>query len=265
MNQEDTIVTLLLIAVAGGVFIVMAAGMFRHTSNHTLKRYIAGMSVNVLGAIGRVVGGYALVLGGIIMLGCVVTTEIPPPIKLIMLDIDGVLNHDKAPERLNVSHLYDPECVERFNTLVETHKAKIVVCSAWRIGQTIESMQETLDSIGVKGEVIGLTPWYEGYHTRDDEITAWLQGFDQLDDLEAFLVIDDDTSDRFESYQVKPSWDEFGFRQDHLEQADAVLSRKMPKKFDIGKVNVCESEVKEEMNFGGHNIRSGPSSSPKRS
>jgi hypothetical protein len=181
--------------------------------------------------------------------------EPPPPIKLIILDVDGVLNHNKAPERLNVSHLYDPECVARLNGLIEEHHAKLLVCSAWRIGQTIGSMQELLESIGVKGEVIGLTPWYQGYHTRDDEITAWFSHYDDFSNIYSMVLLDDDSSSRFREIQVKPSWDQFGLLDHHIDQANIILNGGLPENFDIGKVEVCKSTASKETSFGGHFIQ----------
>lgn len=264
MNQEEVITLIIILMIAGGVGLSFGFGQLRETSSHTLKRYLAGMTVCMIQAVRRVVMGYLLIIGGITMLGFAMTTEVPPAIKLIILDIDGVLNHNKATERVD-TYLYDPECVDRLNILIATHKAKIVVCSAWRIGQTVESMQGILNSIGVKGQVIGITPDLRGNHTRDDEITTWLQNYGNFEDIEGFVLIDDDDSERFAGYQVTPSWDNFGMLSEHLHQADSMLSRKMPDEFDIGKVEVCELEVKEETSFGGHSIQSGPSSSPKRS
>jgi hypothetical protein len=206
-----------------------------------------------------IITGSILICGAFWTMDQLITFEPPPPIKLIMLDIDGVLNHNKAPKRLNVSHLYDPECVDRLNKLIEEHNAKLVVCSAWRIGQTIESMQATLDSIGVKGKVIGLTPWFRGYHTRDDEITAWLQEYSSLSSVAGFVLLDDDSSERFADYQVKPSWDKSGMTNEHYHQASVILSRKMPDKFDIGKVSICKSKASSETSFGGHHIQKKPS------
>lgn len=231
-----------------------------------LERHINGMksAPTLWMSAFYILSGILLLSGAILAMNLIIVSEIPPPIKLIVLDIDGVLNHNKAPKRINVSHLYDPECIDRLNKLIKHQEAKLVICSAWRIGQNIESMQEILDSIGVKGEVIGLTPWYRGYHTRDDEITAWLQEYQYLDEIKGIVLIDDDSSERFAAYQVKPSWEEFGLRWEHVKQADAILNRKMPDKFDIGKVSICESVASKETNFGGHHLLKKPSTTSKQ-
>lgn len=188
----------------------------------------------------------------------------PPPNNLIVLDIDGVLNHNKAPNRINVSHLYDPECINRMNRLIEETNSKIIVCSAWRIGHDIDSMQKVLDSIGLKGEVIGLTAWMRGCRTRDDEITDWLKDYDiKKNKIHGIVLIDDDSSVRFKGIQVKPSWENYGFLDIHVGLATKILTEGLPKDFDIGTVTPCESIVTDEMNFGGHKIQEIPSDTSK--
>lgn len=256
MSVEDLIATICLM-----ILTIVGLGIFGWKMLYSgtiacLDKQIAELSYpKPWKSVLMILAGLLSICGALVVMNELLTFEPPPPIKLIMLDIDGVLNHNRAPKRLNASHLYDPACVDRLNKLIETHHAKLVVCSAWRIGQNIESMQAILDSIGVKGEVIGLTPWFRGYHSRDDEITAWLQSYSKLKEIAGFVLLDDDSSERFVSYQVKPSWNKFGMLDKHLEQADTILSGKMPDKFDIGKVSICKSEASSETSFGGHHIQ----------
>lgn len=116
--------------------------------------------------------------------------------KVIFLDIDGVLNSQDwyVYRRDNVDthsvqaqypfYEFDPRAIARLNRIIAETDAKIVVSSSWRSGETIESLQNLLDSVGVVGEVIGFTPhlWcqkpYEemdGYRVpRGCEIDWWL-------------------------------------------------------------------------------------------
>jgi len=116
--------------------------------------------------------------------------------KVIFLDIDGVLNSNDwyVYRRDNVAmdsvnsqypfYEFDPRAIVRLNRIIEKTEAKIVVSSSWRSGETIESLQKLLNSVGVIGEVIGLTPhlWsnkpYEGMDgyrmPRGCEIDWWL-------------------------------------------------------------------------------------------
>ncbi len=122
--------------------------------------------------------------------------------KVIFLDIDGVLNSNDwyVYRRDNVAmdsvdaqypfYEFDPRAVKRLNRIIEQTGAKIVVSSSWRSGETVESLQKLLDSVGVVGEVIGLTPhlWCskpypdkDGYRVpRGCEIDWWLDNYGEF-------------------------------------------------------------------------------------
>lgn len=110
--------------------------------------------------------------------------------KIIFLDIDGVLNneifytsvtHPKA-ETMEEYKLqqFDPRCVELLNSITDKTEAKIVVSSSWRSDPDIT---EILKKAGVTGEVIGVTPYlafksnvdYKYSVPRGCEIKAWLE------------------------------------------------------------------------------------------
>jgi hypothetical protein len=255
MSTEDVVMAYLFALLISGMLGYVGIAMISYNTIDAFKKHTIGHEYKWYKPLGFTFAGFVLIALSITGVNYTMSWEPPPPIKLIILDIDGVLNHNKAPERINVSHLYDPACIGRFNKLVKAHRAKIVVCSAWRIGHDIVGMQEVLDSIGVRGEVIGLTPYYQGYHTRDDEITAWLSHYDDFGNIEGIVLLDDDSSDRFKSIQVKPSWESNGLLDEHIKEAHKILSAGLPENFDIGKVEVCESKVNKEMSFGGHFIQ----------
>ena len=86
--------------------------------------------------------------------------------KIIFLDIDGVLNHDQWYVSKEYQTLYqnedneldiDPKCAERINKICEQTGAKIVISSDWRISWygTIVRLQRG----GINTEyIIGKTP-----------------------------------------------------------------------------------------------------------
>jgi len=94
--------------------------------------------------------------------------------KVIFLDIDGVLNsNDWYVYRKNLMiegkivkeyplHEFDPKAVTRLNRIIAETGAKIIVSSTWRIGRRVEDLQELLNSVGVIGEVIDVTPRMHG-------------------------------------------------------------------------------------------------------
>lgn len=106
--------------------------------------------------------------------------------NIIFLDIDGVLNsndwYKRRGEATTLPHPLDdidPECVKHLNKIIEETEAKVVVSSTWRLGHTIEGLQNILEKIDFKGELVGVTPHLggiEGYTIpRGCEIERWLK------------------------------------------------------------------------------------------
>ena len=140
--------------------------------------------------------------------------------KLIFLDVDGVMNHiswynsDQCKSlaatvgegHRNNHRFFDPRCVSLLNNLTDKTGAKIVVSSSWRIGRSLEDLKELFASVGISGEVIGKTPklYYDPEHDyhysvpRGCEINAWLhrnKGILNAKMSQVKYVILDDDSD----------------------------------------------------------------------
>ena len=131
--------------------------------------------------------------------------------KIIFLDIDGVLNGrgpDYDYEEIegyptsfgSTDHLISRKLVDNFNYLVSYTKAKVVVSSTWRLGESVDSMQKILDSVGVVCEVIGLTDSFKHEHSyRGNEILHWIKnsvdktGCDRYYDYSSYVILDDDS------------------------------------------------------------------------
>ena len=127
-------------------------------------------------------------------------------IKIIFLDIDGVLNNSLESEdhliaTVNDKYqgLYSPRCVDRLNTLVENTGSVIVLSSTWRLGLELSQIKLLLLSMGVKAEVIGKTDYVENNFTfRGNEIYKWIQDNEKEYDINEFnyksyVILDDDT------------------------------------------------------------------------
>ena len=127
--------------------------------------------------------------------------------KIIFLDFDGVLNSQLyfvrrhaeklAGHDLGVAGDLDPVAVGFLNNLIEGTGAKVVVSSTWRIGMTIEDLQELLEKVGFKGEVIGITPDLRSdYCLRGNEILEWIKANESLvgdySNYKNYLILDDD-------------------------------------------------------------------------
>lgn len=88
--------------------------------------------------------------------------------KLLVLDLDGVINNDLDSEYHNVYHVspngniseklfFSKSCVNLINDITTRTGAVILLSSTWRLGETVESAQRMLSSMGLTGKVIGLT------------------------------------------------------------------------------------------------------------
>lgn len=121
----------------------------------------------------------------------------------VFLDVDGVLNsskwfHHVYQEKGNAArhphdHL-DPTAIKRFNRIIQETGAVIVISSTWRMGRTVEELQELLGMHRLKGQIVGKTPHF-GFAggVRGEEILDWLKQVNEQDAV--FIAIDDDAYD----------------------------------------------------------------------
>jgi hypothetical protein len=124
--------------------------------------------------------------------------------KVIFLDIDGVLNYDKWYVSNEYQKLQwnedneldiDPACAERINKICEKTGAKVVISSDWRISWY--GTQLRLERGGINPEyILDKTPeriWINipGFdHSRGAEINDWLE---MHPECEKYVIIDDRT------------------------------------------------------------------------
>lgn len=141
--------------------------------------------------------------------------------KVLFLDIDGVLNWIDTADRVGPFIGICPERVARFNKIVEAHPdLKIVISSTWRHGirghiEDFEALKTFLASRGVKGEIIDHTPMHFGHRGRGNEIREWLEDCEV--GLESFVILDDDT-ECMEPFAPEPSiFDKYGGIDDEVE------------------------------------------------
>lgn len=114
--------------------------------------------------------------------------------KVIFLDIDGVLNCKKTPNPRKFPYIVDPKLLRRFDRLLKRTGAKVVLSSTWR-----------LDPAGLfSAKHLGVPfsdvcPDMPG-SPRCDEVEAWLSRHPQV---MRFAIIDDedDDLDKFPLFQ----------------------------------------------------------------
>ncbi len=183
--------------------------------------------------------------------------------KVIFLDIDGVLNCENAYRSGEckytewVNHHGDKDHHQSFcswskellNKLIDETDAKIVISSTWR-SSGIEFMKSVWELEGMHGEIIGITPNFrgevDGYTIpRGCEIEKWLRdnGFSHINwdkdtqqeyinktGIENYIIIDDDGDmlygQRNHFVHVLPSpRNKDGFNQHYYEIAKAMLEK----------------------------------------
>lgn len=112
--------------------------------------------------------------------------------KIIFLDIDGVLNNSETATRCHGAIGIDPFLVAIFNRIIFATDAKIVISSSWR------HSKDGLDEIRKKVmSFIGITPTLPlsgGAETmeRGKEIQTWIERHPEIK-IEKYAILDDNS------------------------------------------------------------------------
>lgn len=123
--------------------------------------------------------------------------------KVIFLDIDGVLNNDSYSEyyaglrrsEANTTAIYDPDSIVSLNNITRATGAVIVVSSAWR-AMGMDKLTPILREWGVEAEIIGETDQLDNA-PRGWEIEKWMGDWDwskgtkRGTQIESYLILDD--------------------------------------------------------------------------
>lgn len=127
--------------------------------------------------------------------------------KIIFLDFDGVMDtalqlpmveDALKEERREIKTdkygiLFDEEPVRNLGKIISATHADIVIHSSWKIGMSIEYLQEMWNARKLPGRVIDKTPDLNFY--VDDEIEAWLEEHEA--EVGKYVIIDDMSADFF--------------------------------------------------------------------
>ena len=144
--------------------------------------------------------------------------------KVLFLDIDGVLNSENwfgyrlyciknnmfnevinfvntNDERIKYKlSMIDDRAIANLNRIIEETGCKVVLSSSWRSCVEAENTltEYLLKLKGFKYEFYDVTPrlWFSDFSTtRGEEIKFWLDKESEKNEIESFVILDDDYSD----------------------------------------------------------------------
>lgn len=121
--------------------------------------------------------------------------------KVIFLDIDGVLNSDTYMEKQldnsseGIESEIDPATLILLKKAVDTTGAKIILSSSWRIMRKYNELEKFLMKFGIS--LSGKTPYVDG--KRGLEIKQYLS---ENENIEQYLILDDEIFESFDEELV---------------------------------------------------------------
>ena len=105
--------------------------------------------------------------------------------KIVFLDIDGVMNPGMCHDPLKMGSALLPEHMTVLNDIVARSGAGVVVSSAFRMCHSVDEMGQEFREAGFSGSIVGKTPIGA---RRCDEIQTYL---DEHSGIESFVILDD--------------------------------------------------------------------------
>ena len=155
--------------------------------------------------------------------------------KVIFLDVDGVLNCQTSKSKCGAFIGIDDDKVKRLRAIVDATGAKIILCSSWKSGweRTNKELQDReADYLDRKLKKEGLrildkTHEPRGSAYRGDGIRRWMKCFVTV---EEFIILDDEVFDYSECglspHLVQTSFytDNGGLTDEHAELAIRLLN-----------------------------------------
>ena len=137
--------------------------------------------------------------------------------KILFLDVDGVLNHDKSPGwETHGSFCLDDKCIENLKHIIEATGVQVVLSSTWRWEP------ERIRVLASKGlSFIGRTPQGKWSGQRQQDILSWLQNVWPYasgvmeEKIEKMAILDDDSdADIGDGSFFKTSFENGGLTQE---------------------------------------------------
>lgn len=143
--------------------------------------------------------------------------------KVVFLNIEGVLNNDKAIELTNYEALSFWN-IWRLNKLLSQTNAKLVVMGQWRLYNSIEQLNYILKQFGFNNKVFDVTPIIHA-ERHCDEVEQWLQTIEHV--IEGYVVLDT-KQDEYTNSSVENNFvivdQRFGLRDEHITKTVRILN-----------------------------------------
>lgn len=137
--------------------------------------------------------------------------------KLLFLDIDGVLTSDETISRKEFLYTFSASCVWALNRILRDNKVKIILTSSWRTVFDAEKQNQILRENGIIQLPGGQTNDF-GYENRSLEIQDYLS----KRKVENYVILDDMKINGFEGHFVliNPST---GLTENDVEKVNRIL------------------------------------------
>ena len=137
--------------------------------------------------------------------------------KLLFLDIDGVLTSNETISRKEFLYTFSASCVWALNRILRDNKVKIILTSSWRTVFDAEKQNQILRENGIIQLPGGQTNDF-GYENRSLEIQDYLS----KRKVENYVILDDMKINGFEGHFVliNPST---GLTENDVEKVNRIL------------------------------------------
>lgn len=122
--------------------------------------------------------------------------------KILFLDIDGVLISQEYSKLMYNKYgpsqswkRFDPKAITILSDIVSSTNCKIVISSAWRIGRSVEELQNIFRKQNFKfyDNIISKTTSISMPVSRGKEITTWIEN--NINDIYSYAILDDEDYD----------------------------------------------------------------------
>lgn len=159
--------------------------------------------------------------------------------KLIFLDIDGVLNNAHTRENYEDYTFVEDSKIELLKQIIDATGAQVVLTSTWRYGwyatenvseptpsekqdiRLFYAFRKKLQEFGIE-----LLSYTEDFGFRGEEIDKWLSDWDG-EPIESFVILDD-----LDAWELQPYADRLvhtafsvGLTEQHVRRAIELLNR----------------------------------------